>query len=153
MSKKVLQQRTTKLANSDGATGNQLEQTFSVDDSFLPSPTELSEYKQIDPQIVDLLCRMSENEQKSRHKIEKEKLRIMYKAETRQYRINVWGMLFAFLALLVMMGVTAWALYLDRAWIATLFGVLSATTIIGLFMTPKSLQKDSDKPHDKPSNN
>lgn len=138
MSKKEIRQRETNLANVDGgAIGKETEQTFMVDDSFLPSPEELTEYKKVDPKIVDLLCRMSEKEQASRHKLEEQKLRIIKKSESRQFGINIWGMLFAFLALLVMMGVTAYALYLDRPWIATLFGVISATTIISLFIAPK----------------
>ncbi|MBD5387303.1 DUF2335 domain-containing protein [bacterium] len=137
MSKKILKQRATNLADPHGATGNELEQTLSVDDSFLPSPAELNEYYKIDPQIVTLLCKMTEKEQSSRHEQEKKKLDLIKKSESRQYRINVWGMVFAFLSLVVMMGVTAWALYLDRPWIASLFGVLSATTIIGLFISPK----------------
>lgn len=80
---------------------------------------------------------MSKKEQEARHNQDEQKILIVQKAESRQYKINVWGMLFAFLALIVMMGVTAWALYLDRPWIASLFGVISATSIIGLFIAPK----------------
>lgn len=139
MSKKELRQRETNLANvNGGAIGKETEQTLMVDDSFLPSPEELTKYKEVDPQIVDLLCRMSEKEQAARHKLDEQKLKIIKKSESRQFRINIWGMLFAFLALVVMMGVSALALYLDRPWIATLFGVLSASSIIGLFLTPKS---------------
>lgn len=137
MSKKELKQKETNVARGNGDIGKELEQTFTVDDSFLPSPAELTQYKEIDPQIVDLLCRMSEREQKSRHELDKAKVKAICKSESRQYRINIWGMLFAFLALLVMMGVTALALYLDKSWIATLFGVISVTTIIGLFIAPK----------------
>ena len=137
MSKKELKQRERNVAKENGDVGKELEQTFTVDDSFLPTPTELIQYKEIDPQIVDLLCRMSEREQKSRHELDKVKVRAICKAESRQYRINIWGMLFAFLALLVMMGVTAWALYLYKPWIATLFGLISVTTIISLFIAPK----------------
>lgn len=137
MSKKELRQRETNVANSNGAIGKELEQTLTVDDSFLPAPEELIKYREVDPKIVELLCRMSEKEQSARHKLEEQKLKIIKKSENRQYSINIWGMIFAFLALVVMMGVTAWALYLDRPWIATLFGVLSATTIISLFIAPK----------------
>lgn len=137
MSKKEIRKRETNVAKLNGDIGKELEQTLTVDDSFLPSPTELMQYKEIDPQIIDLLCKMSEREQKSRHELDKVRIKAICKAESRQYRINVWGMLFAFLALLVMMGVTAWALYLDKPWIATLFGVISVTTIISLFVAPK----------------
>ncbi|MDE6802875.1 MAG: DUF2335 domain-containing protein [Muribaculaceae bacterium] len=138
MSKKELKQRETNVANINGAIGKELEQTLTVDDSFLPSPEELTRYKEVDPDIVQLLCRMTEKEQDSRHKLDEQKLKIIKKSESRQFSINVWGMLFAFLSLVVMMGVTAFALYLNRPWIATLFGVLSASTIIGLFITPKN---------------
>lgn len=141
MAKKEIRQRETNVANPNGALGNELEQTLTVDDSFLPSAAELSQYKAIDPNIVDLLCRMSEKEQSFRHKTDCAKIKIIKKAESRDFRINVWGMFFAFLALLVMMGVTAWALYLDRPWIATLFGILSASSIIGLFVAPKTTKK------------
>jgi len=138
MSKKQLQQRETNVANPNGAIGKELEQTITVDDSFLPSPAELRQYQEIDPRIVNLLCDMSEREQKNRHSLDQKKAEIIRKSESRQYYLNVWGMIFAFLALVVMMLVTALALYLDRPWIATLFGVLSASSIIGLFIVPKT---------------
>lgn len=137
MSKKEIKQRETNLASSNGAVGKELEQTLTVDDSFLPTANELAQYKEIDPKIVELLCTMSEREQLSRHNLDKLKINAVRKSDSRQYRINLWGMLFAFLALVVMMGVTAYALYLDRPWIATLFGVLSAGSIISLFISPK----------------
>ncbi len=135
MGKKEIRQRETNVTNNSGY-GKEVEQTLTVDDSFLPSPEELNQYKQIDPKIVQLLCDMSEREQRSRHELDKMRIKTICKAEKRQYTINIWGMLFAFLALLVMMGVTALALYLDKSWIATLFGVISVTTIIGLFISP-----------------
>ena len=138
MSKKQLQQRETNVANPNGAIGKELEQTITVDDSFLPSPAELRQYQEIHPRIVNLLCDMSEREQKNRHSLDQKKAEIIRKSESRQYYLNVWGMIFAFLALVVMMLVTALALYLDRPWIATLFGVLSASSIIGLFIVPKT---------------
>lgn len=138
MSKKQLQQRETNVANPNGAIGKELEQTITVDDSFLPSPAELRQYQEIDPRIVNLLCDMSEREQKNRHSLDQKKAEIIRKSESRQYYLNVWGIFFAFLALVVMMLVTALALYLDRPWIATLFGVLSASSIIGLFIVPKT---------------
>ncbi|MDE7025699.1 MAG: DUF2335 domain-containing protein [Paramuribaculum sp.] len=137
MSKKEIRHRETNLANSNGAMGKELEQTLTVDDSFLPSPVELAQYKSVDPKIVDLLCKMSESEQNYRHKTDITKLKIIGKSESRQYRINIWGMFFAFLALVLMMGVTALAIYLDKPWIATLFGVISVGSIVGLFISPK----------------
>lgn len=140
MSKRSVKQRETQLAASNGTTGKELEQTITVDDSFLPSPAELQQYKEIDPKIVDLLCRMSEREQTVRHRQDEQKIKIVKRSESRQYKINIWGMFFAFLALIVMMCVTAFALYLNRPWIASIFGVLSVSSVIGLFIVPR--QKD-----------
>lgn len=140
MSKKELKQCETNVSNGYGV-GKQVERTFTVDDSFLPSPTELAQYKEIDPQIVELLCSMTKKEQEARHELDRARIKAINKAESRQNRMNFWGMFFAFLALVVLMAVTVVALYLDRPWIATLFGVLSATTIIGLFMSPKTTTK------------
>lgn len=141
MGKKEIRQRETNLSKTNGDYGKEVEQTLTVDDSFLPSPTELQQYKEVDPRIVQLLCDMSKSEQQSRHELDKIRLKAICKSDKRSYTINIWGMLFAFLALLVMMGVTAYALYLDRLWIATLFGVISVSTIIGLFITPKKSKK------------
>lgn len=137
MSKKELRHRETNVANPNGAMGKELEQTLTVDDSFLPSPSELSQYQSVDPKIVDLLCKMSEREQAYRHKTDSTRIKIISKSESRQYRINIWGMFFAFLALVLMMGVAALAIYFDRPWIATLFGVISAASIVGLFIGPR----------------
>lgn len=137
MGKKEIRQRQTDVSNVNGAAvGKELEQTLTVDDSFLPAPEELTKYKEIDTNIVELLCRMSEREQQARHKLDEQKLRIIRKSESRQFALNIWGMIFALLALVVMMGVAALALYLDRPWIATLFGVLSAASIVSLFIRP-----------------
>lgn len=48
MGKQELRQRETNVSTKEGV-GKQLEQTFTVDDSALPSPHELEAYQRIDP--------------------------------------------------------------------------------------------------------
>lgn len=81
---------------------------------------------------------MSKTEQSFRHEIENKRVKIISGSEGRNYRINIWGMFFAFLALIVIMGVTVYALFLDRQWIVAIFGLTSIGTIIGLFIKPNN---------------
>ena len=48
--------------------------------------------------------------------------------------MNWWGMFFAFLALVTLVGLTSFALYLDKPWFAGVFGFATAVSIISLFV-------------------
>lgn len=128
MAKQELKQRETQVATSDGL-GKQLEQTYIVDDSSLPSPQELVAYKSIDPRIVDYLISASVKEQDHRHTMDKEKLKLLRKTDRRDGRINWWGMCFAFLSIVVMIALAGYALYLDKPWFA---GIMGATTLVSV---------------------
>ncbi len=54
MSKQQILQRRTEVPTQDGV-GKQLENSLTVDDSYLPSPQELAAYKEINPDIVKFL--------------------------------------------------------------------------------------------------
>lgn len=103
MAKQSYSIKGTNIANGD-AVGNQIEQTVSVDDNILPAPQELAEYQKIDPKIVDFLIKSSEREQQHRHKQDEKKLKILNYNEHKVGRMNWWGMFFAFLAIVVTMG-------------------------------------------------
>lgn len=128
MGKQEIKQRETQVATGDGV-GKQLEQTFTVDDNCLPSAQELAAYKTIDPRIVDYLIETSIKEQNHRHKMDNDKLDILKKADRREGRINLWGMFFAFLSIVVMTLLVGYALYLDKPWFA---GFMGAGTIISI---------------------
>ena len=133
MSKKILSQKETKVANSNGV-GNQLEQTFTEDDICLPSPKELAEYKQIDPRIVDFLIEASNREQGHRHQMDAEKMKIIDKSDRRIGRTNWWGMFFAFLSIIAFVALTAFALYLDKPWFAGMAGFSCLVTVVSIFV-------------------
>lgn len=128
MAKQQIQQKETVVAGQGGV-GQQLERTYTVDDNSLPSPQELAAYKEIDPQIVTFLMEASVKEQKHRHEMDKVKYDLIRKSESRTGRMNWWGMAFAFLSIVVIVGLAAYALYLDRPWFA---GILGASTLIAV---------------------
>lgn len=121
------------MATSSGV-GKQLEQSFTVDDSALPSPQELEAYKKIDPRIVDMLISATQKEQQHRHEMENVKLKILRRSESRTERMNFWGMTFAFLSVSLFVVLTAWALYLDQPWFAGLSAFASLVTIVSIFV-------------------
>ena len=133
MAKQAYRRKETEVASGD-AVGKQLEQVISVEDNALPSPQELADYKKIDPRIVDYLITASVKEQAHRHEMEAGKLEIIQKSERRIGRMNLWGMVFAFLALLTCVALAAYALYLDKPWFAGIFGFTAVAGIISTFV-------------------
>lgn len=124
------------------STGKQLEQTVSVDDNSLPSPQELAQYQQIDPDIVRFLIETSVKEQAHRHRMDDEKMKLLKNSERKNTCMNWWGMFFAFLSLILFMGVAAFALYLNKPWFAGIFG---GTAILAVITTFVEAGKDSAK--------
>lgn len=141
MSKHSISRKETQVSMGDSI-GKQLEQTVSVDDNSLPTPQELQQYKQIDPNIIPFLIQTSVKEQEHRHNMDKEKLKILKNSERKNGRMNWWGMFFAFLSLILFMGVAAFALYLDKPWFAGIFG---GTAILSVISTFVQAGKDNSK--------
>lgn len=138
MAKQSISIKDTKISNGD-AYGNQIEQTVSVDDNILPAPQELAEYKKIDPKIVDFLIKASECEQLHRHSQDDKKLKILNYNERKVGLMNWWGMFFAFLSIVVALCLAAFALYLDRAWFAGIFGLAGIVSIASVFINNKKV--------------
>lgn len=136
MAKQSISIKGTSVANGD-ATGNQIEQTVSVDDNILPPPQELAAYQKIDPKIVDFLIKSSEREQLHRHKQDEKKLKILSYNEHKVGRMNWWGMFFAFLSIVVSIALAAFALYLNRTWFAGIFGLAAVASIASIFINSK----------------
>ena len=123
MGKQELKQRETQVATGDGV-GKQLEQTYTVDDNCLPSPQELAAY----------LINASVKEQDHRHKMDSNKLNMIRKADRRDGRMNWWGMFFAFLAIVVMIALAGYALYLDKPWFAGIMGASTLVSVASIFI-------------------
>ncbi len=141
MAKQSISRRETQVSMGDSI-GKQLEQTVSVDDNSLPSPQELLEYQKIDPNIIPFLIQTSIKEQNHRHNMDTEKMKILNHSERKNWRMNWWGMFFAFLSLILFIGLAALALYLDKQWFAGIFGVASILSVVSIFV---EAGKDSSK--------
>lgn len=129
MGKQQLSQKETQVG-----IGKQLEQTLIVDDNSLPTPEELAAYKAVEPKIVDFLIETSKKEQEHRHKIDNDKIVIIKKSERRITTINITGMFFAFLSIIVLVGLSAYALYLDKPWFAGIVGVGTIASVASVFV-------------------
>ena len=133
MAKQSLKQKETEVSLENGV-GKQIERTLTVDSLALPSPTELEAYAKVNPEIVKFLLETSQKEQKHRHQMDEERLRLLGNADKRITKINILGMSFAFCSLLVMMAVAAFMLYLDHPWFASFFGGASLITVVSIFV-------------------
>lgn len=133
MGRQQIKQKETQVATNEGV-GKQLESTLTVEDSILPSPQELHAYKEVDPRIVDMFINASVSEQEHRHFIDKEKIKLIRKSDSRIGRMNWWGMFFAFLSIVVLIGLAAYALYLNRPWFAGILGLTSVGTVAAIFI-------------------
>jgi len=133
MPKQQINHKQTNVATQDGM-GQQVEVSYTVSDSMLPSPQELAEYQKVDADIVPFLMEMAKNEQQHRHKMDDEKMKVLKSNESRTTRINIWGMFFAFLALVTLVGLSALALYLDKPWFAGIFGFTAVVSIVSIFV-------------------
>lgn len=133
MGKHSISRKETQVSMGDSI-GKQLEQTVSVDDNSLPTPQELLQYQQIDPSIIPFLIQTSVKEQEHRHNMDNEKLKILKTSERKNGRMNWWGMFFAFLSLILFMGVAAFALYLDKPWFAGIFGGTAILSVVSTFV-------------------
>lgn len=61
-------------------------------------------------------------------------MKVVKYTERKNGRMNWWGMFFAFMALILMVGLSAFALYLDKPWFAGIFGFSAVLGIISTFV-------------------
>jgi len=133
MSKQELKTKQTNVSTVD-STGRQVEQILTFDDSFLPSPNELKEYKEINPDIVKLLIDASKKEQEHRHFIDKQKIKAINRDSSSLHSINVLGMIFAFLIIAGGLCLSAYLIQSNKDVIGTIFAgstiVIAALTFL-----------------------
>lgn len=58
--------------------------------------------------------------------------------------MNFWGMAFAFMCMVLFIGLTGFALYLNSPWFAGFFGVTSLVSILSIFINAGKLNEDKD---------
>ncbi|WP_421930175.1 DUF2335 domain-containing protein [Nitratireductor rhodophyticola] len=129
-----------KPANKSPAPQNnsgQLQQKLSIQTAWqgpLPKPEDLEEYGRIVNNGAERIVVAWEIESEHRRKMDKRDLTL--------FHFNaILGKVFAFLFVIGALGLSAWALYLDRPWVA---GILSASTIaivVGAFIEVEKRKK------------
>ena len=133
MSKQELKTKQTNVTTV-GVKGQEVEQTITFDDSFLPSPNELREYREINPEIVKLLIDASKSEQQHRHYIDRQKMKVINKDSTSMHTINMLGMTFAFIIIFGGLALSAYLIYLEKNIIGTIFAGTTIVTAAAIFL-------------------
>ena len=80
--------------------------------------------------------------------MDKEKLKILKNSERKTWRINWWGMFFAFLFLVLFLVVAAFALYLDKPWFAGVFGGIAIIAVVSSFIDAGKNSSKNDEEKD-----
>lgn len=148
MAKQEIKRKETAVVGVDGQ-GKQLEQTYTLDDNYLPTPEELAAYQSIDPSIVPYLMELAKKEQAYRHEAGRERMSLMQNADKRISRNDVMGIVFAFMSLVVVGILAGMGIYFEQPWIATMFGAPTIITVVSIFLRksgnaggkPKNAQK------------
>lgn len=113
------------------------EEHIVIDNNPMPSADELAKYQEVDPGLVSYFQRITDEERSFRYEVARQSVDLLARENKRGHRERLLGQVFAFLSLLVFLAITAWALYLDKAWLAGLFSTLSIAGIVSAFINGK----------------
>ncbi len=141
MAKQELKTKQTNLKTSYGEQGHQVEHTFTIDDSCLPTSAELQAYKDINPGLIDFLLETSKKEQQHRHCMDKMKMKSIRSESRSVHNINYLGMTFAFLIMLFGLLLSAYLIYLDKIVVGTIFGGVTLLSAASLFINNAKIKK------------
>ena len=133
-SKQVIQQ--------DKVTPNGAERRVAlfIDDRMF-TPEELEHYNKINPDFARELINMASREQKQRHDNEKADIEILKRSESYTFRMNVLGVIIAFLIVLLLFTVATVAIIYDKDALSIAFGSGGFITLVGLFLSNRNIKK------------
>lgn len=134
MAKQELKTKQTQVRNGNGEQGQQLEHTFTIDDSCLPPSTELQAYKDINPELITFLLETSRKEQAHRHVMDKKKIRSINIENIGIHGMNALGMILAFLIMLAGLSLSAYLIYLDKVLTGSIFAGVTIISAASLFL-------------------
>lgn len=110
------------------------EEHIIIDNNPMPTAEELSKYKDISPDLVQYFMQITDEERGIRHEVTRQSIELTQMDSKRRHRERILGLAFAFITILVFLGITAGALYLDKPWLAGIFSTLSIAGIISAFI-------------------
>jgi len=141
MAKQELKRKETSVRDSGGQQGQQVEHTFTIDDSCLPSALELQAYKGINPELITFLLETSKKEQNHRHSIDTKKMKTIAFESKSIHRINILGMILAFLIMMGGMAFSVYLIYLDKIITGSVFGGSTILIAASMFINKGNNKK------------
>ena len=84
---------------------------------------------------------MASREQKQRHDNEKADIEILKRSESYTFRMNVLGVIIAFLIVLLLFTVATVAIIYDKDALSIAFGSGGFITLVGLFLSNRNIKK------------
>lgn len=114
--------------------------TVSVVDDKPFTPSELAEYKNIDPGFAQTMMNMAQKEQEHRHEIERQRAAAIKRSQNHSFFHGCCGMLIAGFIVILFLALAGYALYLDHPWFAGAFTLASLLPIVQLFIPKKNEQ-------------
>jgi uncharacterized membrane protein len=135
---KQLNERRTRVAGPNGERGEHVDQTLTLDDSWLPPADELAKYHALDPNVVAFIIEATKKEQDFRHDFDRKRLKVFDKGNRREFSINMWGMVFAFLVMALGLGLAAFLVYCDKIVYGSIFGGIALAIAASVFVRRRS---------------
>lgn len=129
--------RTDLAMDNHGQIGSTI---VSVVDDKPFTPTELAQYKEIDPDFARAMMDMAQKEQEHRHDIDRQRARAIKRSQRHAFCHGCLGMFIAGLIVLAFLGLAAYALYLDHPWFAGAFTLTALLPLVQLFIPKKENQ-------------
>ncbi|MGQ1929836.1 hypothetical protein [Ornithobacterium rhinotracheale] len=132
------QQRKHQLIKSPQGQGQMIEEIF--DDNLLPDASEVERLYKMDPKILEWLKSSAEKEQDFRHKIYKEKVDLVRRADSGDRIINLLGLIFSFVIVIGGMLFSAYLISLGHLVLGSIFGGTIIVSIVGSFLSKVNKQ-------------
>jgi uncharacterized membrane protein len=128
-----------------GQMNAQVEHTEVFDDNLLPEAVEIERLQRLDTDIMQWLKERAANEQEFRHTAYSRRLDIAESSGKREHHLNLLGIIFAFILMLVGFGVSAYLIFLNQIITGTIFSGATLVLIATTFITRRGIQKPAAK--------
>lgn len=146
MAKRISEQATRHYSPEDGIE-RQVILRSAQDDSPMPTPQELAQYKEVDPSLVQFFMDLVKEEQKNRHELQRQTIEGVREVASKDYRINRLGMIIVAIITLALLGLSFVLLLNGFHWAGMIF---SGSTILMIYayitQMATSLTKNPSKP-------
>jgi uncharacterized membrane protein len=139
MAKQTRSQKQVRVQGHQGS-GFQHENTEVFDDNLLPDAAEIEALSVIDPNIISWLKERAEKEQDFRHEIFKKRTEILECDIKGTQKLNLIGMIFAFLIIMSGMALSTYLIHLGHLLTGSIFSGLTILYAAALFYKRKSTE-------------